>query len=289
MYYVYNYTENKVQQQLYRDADKAGLCVICSCTQPHVGEPIKNCTATLKMRTCFETKLGFSTILVEPNMSSQNLYSLLRELSTLQIPDSCGGDFRFLFYFFGHGFEDSICLADGNVKRSEIISELQKMKRTIFKIILFDSCRVDSSHKPYSLEVNMGDYMEEATQASGYMEGLAGSGLPNEGERTCPYADCVNTLVINATDYRHKAYYLDDDKHPEMKGCGLVTYYFTTLISQLNEPIFAVLAEVRKSVDEFIKQNAVLKSGIDLSPQVLVYDDRLMGNINLLAESKGTG
>ena len=103
--------------------------------------------------------------------------------------------------------------------------------------------------------------------------------------------------MIYATDNNSKAYYIDDNsksypidsgEHGEMKGCGLVTYFFTTLAPLMNQPLPAVLAEVRKSVDKFIKEQASLQTESRLRPQVLVYEDLLMGNVNLLAESKGT-
>ena len=265
-----------MQDQLNRNTHKAGLCVICSCNRPRYAEPIENCTAPEKMNTCFGLKLGYSTIEVEPNLSKQTLFRLLRDLSGLKIPKSCGKDFRLLFYFFGHGNEREICLADCNVERSQIISELQRMDPVLFKIVLFDSCRSENDE-----EVNEVEPIQETVAC-----------LPGksqwENEDHYPYAKCVNTLVIHSTDYRCKAYYIDGDKDPEMKGCGLVTHYFTTLAPQLNEPLSAVLAEVRKKVDTFIRERAIHQTN-SYPPQVLIYEDRLMGNVNLLAESKGTG
>jgi hypothetical protein len=260
-----------LQDQLNRNTHKAGLCVICSCTHPYYGEPIENCTAPEKMNVCFEHKLGYSTSKMEANLSTQKLFELLRELRALKIPESCSKDFRFLFYFFGHGNEREICLVDGNVQRSQIISELQKMDPVLFKLVLFDSCR--------SEEVN-----EEPIQET--VPALPGTSQW-ENQEHYPHAKCVNTLVIHSTDYRCKAYYIDDDTHPDMKGCGLVTYYFTTLAPLLNEPLPAVLTEVRKEVDKFLKERTLCQTN-SLPPQVLIYEDRLMGNVNLLAESKGT-
>ena len=266
-----------LQDQLNRNTHKAGLCVICSCTRPRYAEPIENCTAPEKMNTCFGLKLGYSTIEVETNLSKQTLFNLLRDLSKLRIPESCSKGFRFLFYFFGHGNDKEICLADGNVRRSQIISELQKIDPVLFKIVLFDSCLSENNE-----EVNEVEPIQETVAP------LPGVDSQWEKEQHYPYAKCVNTLVIYATDYRCKAYYIDGDKYPEMKGCGLVTYYFTSLTPLLNQPLPAVLAEVRKEVDKFLRERALCQTN-SLPPQVLIYEDLLMGNINLLAESKGTG
>ena len=278
---------DQIRELVYQDTNKAGLCVICSCTNPCYAKPIENCTAPQKMRTCFESKLGYSTILVGPDMSTQDLYDVLQDL---KIPEACSEDYRFLFYFFGHGTDDEICLADGNFKRSDIISELQKLSPDIFKIVFFDSCRTDSNSNTYSFEVTMHKPIQETAsiQETTSIQVLSGLGQSKK-EKHYPYADCVNTLVINATIYGHKAYYMYID-NDEMKGCGLVTYFFTTLAPLMNEPLPAVLTEVRVKVDDFIKKEASsLPTSTSLSPQVLDYKDLLMGNVNLLAESKGKG
>ena len=85
------------------------------------------------------------------------------------------------------------------------------------------------------------------------------------------YPGTVNTLVIYSTDIYHDAYFHDN-------GCGLMTYFFTKFASELNEPLSVVLTEVRKEVTKHMKKE-----------QVLVFEDRLMDNIYLLAESKGEG
>ena len=277
----YCHAGDQIRELVYQDTHKAGLCVICSCTNPCYAEPIENCTAPQKMRTCFESKLGYSTILVGPDMSTQDLYDVLRDL---KIPEACSDDYRFLFYFFGRGTDDEICLADGNFKRSDIISELQKLSPNIFKIVFFDSCRTDSNSNTYSFEVTMHKPIQETAS----IQGLSWTSQWKK-EKHYPYADCVNTLVINATDYNSMAYYIDGGKHADMKGCGLVTHYFTTLAPLMNESLPDVLAKVRVKVDGFIKEYASAHTGTILRAQVLVYDDRLMGKVNLLAESKGTG
>ena len=77
-------------------------------------------------------------------MSYHDLDNLMEELSTLSVPEDCGKDFRFLLSFFGHGDNDRICLADGKVGCTTIISKLQEMIPTHAKIVLFDSCRKDN-------------------------------------------------------------------------------------------------------------------------------------------------
>ena len=162
--------------------------------------------------------------------------------------------FRFFFYFFGHGNSTEICLTDGNFERSRIITEVQKIDKQLCKIVLFDSCRLASNQ----------------------------STSPNEERKQYPKS--VNTLVIHANEYKSEAFYSTSDKFPEMKGCGLVTYFFTELAPALNQPLSAVLTEVRGKVDEFIQENTATNYN-----QMLVFEDRLMENVNLLAESKGQG
>ena len=281
-----NFVGTPLQEQLNRNAHKAGLCVICSCTRPKYGEPIENCTAPERMNTCFGTKLGYSVIKVDSNLSTHILEKLLYDLSRLKIPLSCCKEFRFLFYFLGHGTAKEVCLSDGNFKRSHIIEELRKVSRDMFKIALLDSCRHEDTSPTqkeapgYDLEVTMSEPIQETVSS---MKGRS----PWDDHKDHPHAKYVNTLVINTTNFRSKAYYMDSDEFPEMKGCGLVTHFFTTLAPKMNQPIMAVLAEVRKEVDEFIKKKQQHFSS--LPSQVLVYEDLLMGNVNLLAESKGNG
>lgn len=256
--------------------DKAGLCIICSCTNPPNLEPIPNCTAPDRMVQCFGTELGYVTHIIGPNMSSHDLNNLLQALSELSIPDDCSKDFRFLLSFFGHGNEKEICLSDGNFKRSSIIVELQKMSRALFKIILFDSCRTESP------SVKMSRPIQE-TQMFG---GMPAGKTQWESKSYYPHAECVNTLVIYATDFNCKAYYTTVD------GCGLVTHFFTTLASSSNRSLPVVLENVRKEVDKIIKDHEPeITSLAGNSPpfQVLIYEDRLMGDVNFLAESKGNG
>ena len=200
------------------------------------------------MRKCFKNNLGYLKIEVGPNMSSDNLKILLQELSELKIPKSCSKTFRFLFYFFGHGNAEKICLADGDVRHEYIITEIQNMcpsRENFFKIILYDSCRSD----PYAVNT-------EAIQQKGDIRDLSGKEQKWEHKIGYPNGKCVNTLVIHATDYYCKAYYVDGKSKlhvdDEMRGCGVVTYFFTQLVSSMNEPLTVVLAEVRKRVNKYI-------------------------------------
>ena len=182
---------HSIQEKINQNADKAGLCVLCSCTNPtSATEPIEHCTAIDKMRKCFKNNLGYLTIEVGPNMSSDNLKNLLQVLSELNIPKSCSKTFRFLFYFFGHGNVEKICLADGDVRHEYIITELQKMcpsRENFFKIILYDSCRSD----PYAVNT-------EAIQENGDIRDLSGKEQKWEHKIGYPNGKCVNTLVIQA-------------------------------------------------------------------------------------------
>ena len=256
-----NSAGSPLQELLDQSTDKQGLCIICSCTEPRHGDPIVNCTASERMQSCFQAKLGYSTIEYS-GLSTRSMNELLHGLSTLQVPPSCRRDFRFLFYFFGHGTKNQICLSDGNFERSRIITELEKIDHNITKIILFDSCRAKPLVRVAPLQESMA--------------------RPPPPKTTGP-----NTLVIHATDFRSKAYYSTSNEHPEMKGCGLVTHFFTTLAPVRNEPLSSVLAEVRKEVDSFVKKKT--SSPASLTPQVLVYDHHLADKINLLVDSTGEG
>ena len=244
-----------------------------------------NCTAPKRMDICFGTKLGYSTS-DHPSLSMGDMQKLLHDLSTLRTPLSCGKDFHFLFYFFGHGTGSHICLSDGDFECSEIVTKFQKIDHTKFKIILFDSCRVvEAQCRPQAAEP-MG-YLAVDTNKPHQIKSLPGHSSQWEEIKSYPY---VNTLVIYATDFRSNAYYSTSNEHPEMKGCGLVTHFFTTLAPTLNRSLTAVLSEVRKEVNEFIRKKALPPKRMSIpAPQVLVYEDRLMGNVNLLAESKGEG
>lgn len=223
------------------------------------------------MTQCFGMELGYLTHRVD-DMSSHDLESLLLELTNLRIPEACSKDFRLLFSFFGHGNAEQICLSDCNFNRSPIIERLQKMSRTLVKIILFDCCRTDS------FPVTMSKPIPE-TQKLRDMPGI-GRTTNWEMKSYSPRAERVNTLVIYATDPQCKAYYSCSE------GCGLVTHHFTRLASSLDKPLLTMLTEVRKEVDKAIQQQEPFA---DIS-QVLNYNERIMGaaDINLLAESKGS-
>ena len=281
---------SELQRQLDRDSDKAGLCIICSCTQPLNGEHIECSTSPQRMAVCFEEKLGYSLCKVE-NLSILDLKKLLDDVKNIKIPSNCNKDFRFFFYFFGHGTASEICLSDGNIERSVIISDLQNIHEDKFKIAFFDSCRSVPQDQSLSVPQDVPgqcDFkvnMNEPIQAMGSLPGHSQCvDVPQN-----PFANTANTLVIYTTDYRGKAYYCvaDRDDHLEMKGSGLATYFFTDLAPDHNQPLSVVLTEVRKEVDAFLKKES--SKDPELVPQLLVYDDRLMGSVNLLAESKGKG
>jgi hypothetical protein len=125
--------------------------------------------------------------------------------------------------------------------------------------------------------------MQEPIQEINKMVSLPG-GIWKEEEHY-PFAQCINTLVIYSTSPYSKAFYYDSDDYPEMKVCGLVTYFFTKLVSTENKALSAILSDVRKEVVSLIREKVSYQSDNPL--QVLVYEDLLMGNVNLLAESKG--
>ena len=244
-----------MQSQLNHSINKAGLCVICSCINPQHGEALVGCTAPTKMSKCFGNDLGFSVMEVPSDcLSRAKMNQLLRDLGRVKMPTPREEPFRFFFYFFGHGNSTEICLTDGNFERSKIITEIQKIDKNLCKIVLFDSCR------------------------------LASKNNSSQSEEEGQYPRSVNTLVIHANEYKTEAFYSTSDNFPEMKGCGLVTYYFTKLAAKLNQPLSAVLTEVRQEVDKFTQENTDANYN-----QMLVFEDRLMQNVNLLAESKGQG
>ena len=77
-----------------------------------------------------------------------------------------------------------------------------------------------------------------------------------------------------------------------MHGCGLVTLYFTDLAPEMNATLNEVLTEVRRKVVAYINnhpEHVQRYTSHQYVPQVLVYEDRLMGCVNLLAESTGNG
>ena len=278
-----------MQVQLNPDVDTAGLCIICSCTEPYNGEHIEYHTAPEKMAECFQKKLGYSLYEVK-NVSKSRMETLLSDLSNLKLPST--SDFRILFYFFGHGTENEICLKDGNFERSKIKKALQNISKDMVRMVLFDSCRLVSKDQSSSIPIDVPPYqydpkvtMKKPIQAVGSLPGRSDwNDIP---ESSCP--DCFNMLVINATDYSGRAYYAVSDTYPDIKGCGLVTYFFTRLVAEMNQPLVAVLVEVRKKVDDFLKKETNRCHDAKLYPQVLMYQDRTIEHVNLLAESKGTG
>lgn len=200
------------------------------------------------MKYCLETQLGYVTVVVGESVTTSHLISLLRQVEKLSLPINFN---RVFFYFFGHGTEQTIQVADGCMNRGEIISGFQSIcppERDVFKIIMFDCCRVrDTTTLKYC------------------------NPWFSEGE----YPDSTNTLVINATEKDFKAYY------GVTNGCGLMTHFFTQLAPTMNDSIRELLAAIRVKIRRVAKKNSVT--------QVLVYEDKLMGKCNLLGESHGEG
>ena len=236
-----------IEKILNACSNKEGLAFLSGCSgTPGTEDYIENCTAIKRMKYCLETQLGYITVVVGENVNTSHLISLLRQVEKLSLPMNFN---RVFFYFFGHGTEETIQVADGCIKRSEIISGFQSIcppERDVFKIFMFDCCRVrDTTTLKYS---------------NPWFSG---------GE----YPDSTNTLVINATEKDFKAYYGN--------GCGLMTHFFTELAPTMNDSIRELFAAIRVKIYSVAKRNFVT--------QVLVYEDKLMGKCNLLAESHGEG
>ena len=237
--------------------EKFGIAFLCVSTgSPGSDEYIANCTALDKMKDCLGKKLGYLTFDVGTNITTSQLDSIISQVETLKLPPSYQ---RVIFYFFGHGNDESVKLADGYFPRQHIISKFQLIcppESDVFKIFIFDSCRMVSGTTC------------EAVQESLEQRALTGGeAWKTRGQ----YPESTNTLVINATDFDSKAYYLTTN------GCGLMTQFFTELAPIRNESFRDLLAAMRKEIAE------------QTTAQILVYEDKLMGTVNLLAESQGIG
>ena len=285
---------SQLQDMLNHSSNKAGLCVICSCTNPKEGKLIKDCTAPTKMAKCFGEDLGYSVINVNSDLSTATMRRLLYDLGRLKMPHFCSENFRFVFYFFGHGNKNEICLTDGNFPRQEIISEVQKITKSRCKIVIMDSCRtrkvssnsVKDDSPGYKFDVIVKRPLQATEVEARKSQQVVGSlgGDESGWEERDKYPETINTIVIYSAAEFTKALYNTNEMDPEMKGCGLMTYFFTKLASTLNQPLSALLTEVRKNVYAFIREHLPKNP-----PQILVFDDVLMDNINLLAESRGKG
>ena len=251
-----------IQVLVNANPHKAGIAILCVS-----GNFITNCTASEKMKDCLGTKLGYLTISVGTNITTNQLDSLISQLAMLKLPESYN---RVIFYFFGHGSDESLQFADGTIERQYIISKFQLISSTnvnLFKIFIFDSCRMVNGTTCEGIQES-----SDCKTSSSYRV-LAGESWKAKGQ----YPESVNTLVINATTCNNKAYYRDID------GCGLLTKYFTELAPTRNESLRDLLAVIRQKIAHET-QMEMLKT-----TQILVYEDKVMGIINLLAESQGTG
>ena len=241
---------------------KTGIAFLCICTgDPNKEDFIANCTALEKMENCLGTKLGYLTTSVGTNMTTSQSDSLVSQVPMLGLPESYN---RVVFYFLGHGNDDSLQFADGFVERQHIISTFQLISPTnenLFKIFIFDSCRM--------VDVTTC----EAIQESSDYRALTGESWEAIGR----YPESVNTLVINATTCNSRAYYSAID------GCGLLTNFFTELAPTRNESLRDLLAVIRQKIARKTQMDTLNTT------QILVYEDKVMGFINLLAESQGTG
>ena len=242
-----------IQEQVRKNPNKSGIAIICVSTgYPDSKDFIANCTAMEKLRICFKEKFGYLTIQLGMNATSHQLNLTLDQVERLELPESyC----RVVFYFFGHGNENSVKFADRFVKREYIVSKFQAIcpneDSNVYKIFFFDSCRTETR----------------------YHEALAG------GESEGQYPASKNTIVINATERNCNAFYLVE------KGCGLMTHFFAELAPTRNESLYVLLVAVRKEIYDFEKSIGNPQD----KHQMLAYNDNLMGVVNFLAESRGDG
>ena len=212
---------------------------------------IHNCTAMDKMNHCFD-RLGYITVVVGENIKTAHITSLVEQVKTLVLPDNIC---RVFFWYFGHGTEESLDLADGDFDRSSIISGFQSIcppEKDVFKIFMFDTCSILEEDMPHS--------------------------TANSTEHWIPggkYPDSTNTLVINSTEMNCEALYSVAD------GCGLLTFYFALFAPTTNDSIRELLVKTRCKIRDVLKKKYRF--------QMLVYEDILMGTCNLLAESNGEG
>ena len=278
---------------------KTGIAFLCvSTTGPCSGDFIANCTALDKMEDCLGTKLGYLTISGGTNMTTSQLDSLISQVAVLKLPKSfC----RIIFYFFGHGTDDALYFTDGNVERWHIISKFQLISPTnlnVFKIFIFDSCRIVHVPTVEAVQESSGmNVFDQISDSKAFQEASDSKAVDTDirhaitvesssqsqvhvpvgdlWELKRQYPASVNTLVINATGYNSQAYYRD--------GCGLVTHFFTELAPTQNESLHNLLIIMRQKIAHETQMEMVKNT------QILVYEDSLMGIVNLLAESQGTG
>ena len=250
------------------DTGKSGIAFLCVCTgDPDSKDYIANCSVMKMMQQCLKTKLGYHTIPVGTNMTRHQLDAILHQIEHCTLPESYR---RAVFYFFGHGNAKSVKLADGYVERQHIINKFQSIcseDSDIFKIIMFDCCRKEKSVTCVAVEETNQQITQETNQ------------------KTLSACDCcdaewqyhasINTLMIDATDINSKAHYR------EIGGCGLFTQYFVELAPTRNVSLGELLVEMRRKV-----RNEVISHH---KTQLVVFQDKLLGTVNLLEESQGTG
>ena len=185
-------------------------------------------------------------------MTTAHITSLVEQVETLVLPDNIC---RVFFYFFGHGNEKSLKLADGYIDRNYIISSFQSIcppEKDVYKMFMFDTC--------HSLEQRRPPPTAKSTEC-----------LVHGGK----YPASTNTLVINATEMNCEALY------SVTSGCGLLTHFFAILAPTTNDSLRELLVEIRCKIRDLLKRTNLF--------QLLVYEDKLMGRCNLLVESQGEG
>ena len=245
------FTPPDLHNLLKANPGKTGFALLSACTgTPDTVEYIEKCTAIDKMKNCLETQLGYVTVVVGKNVTKSHFISLFNELETLILPTCVS---RVIFYHFGHGDDETIIVADGYFKRSHIMKCFQSIGSSlnVFKIFIFDSCRLVNNR---TVEV-----------VEGHKPWIPAGKYPHS----------MNTLVVCSTASNFKAYY--DVK----KGCGLMTLCFIKYAPTTNISLRELLVTVRSAVVDSTRHECLT--------QMLVYEDKLMGKCNLLAESQGIG
>ena len=161
------------------------------------------------------------------DITQQELKSFLKDFARTTFPAS----YRWiLFYYFGHGNEESIHLSNGDMKRVEIIISLKSMRqKELTKIVWFECCRLaNSDHSPSSR---------------------------------------VSEDICRAPAKQNQ------------KSCGILTKYFTEIVTKLNAPLCVVMGKVNEAIYKTYKKEEI---------HIPTCEDHVIGVIYLLADSTGS-
>ena len=256
---LHNWAKQKIQSAIEESQNARGIAIVIAnqCTSNPIDSTLKGCIRSAeKMKRTFR-QLKFATVHLE-NLTCEEVDAIIQNGANYKhYPTHYN---RFVFFFGGHGLEQSICTKTGNMEISKIVQSLQpakapKLAKTA-KLFFFDCCR--------------GNEKDDGVEEMGAEEKSMQSWVQEFIKR----ASMGNTLLAFACMPRYTSF-----AAPSQGG-----FWTTYLTEELNkdQSVSNALDEANKRLMEYRERCRRIKKTSCF--QVATYQSNLEGSINLKRE-----